>query len=209
MSMCFPWHCLRSGIHFCLMVVLAFGVFAASMAIPHKADADTNPLRSPGFVKAHTAKPSPPQAHTPNQQTEADLIVLYKGERIMHLMSNGRVLRSFRVALGQNPVGHKHRQGDSRTPEGAYKIDLRLRDSQYHRAIRVSYPNARDRAFAKRMGLDPGGQIMIHGLPNGKNADYVGHPYADWTNGCIAVDNEEMDYIWRSVSKGTRVVILP
>ncbi len=142
-------------------------------------------------------------------QVKADLLILHKGKRLLELMQNGRVIRSYRVALGESPVGHKYFEGDGRTPEGSYTIDFRLEDSAFHRAIRISYPNARDRAQAAAFGKSPGGQIMIHGLPNGFSADYVGHPYEDWTQGCVAVTNEEMDEIWRKVDLGTRIIIFP
>ena len=140
---------------------------------------------------------------------KADLLMLYKGERRLFLMRDGRVLGSYQVALGDNPIGHKTYEGDGRTPEGDYVIDYRLEDSDFHRAIRISYPNERDRAQAAAFGKSPGGQIMIHGLPNGFSANYVGHPYEDWTEGCIAVTNAEMDEIWQRVDLGTRIVIFP
>lgn len=138
-----------------------------------------------------------------------DLIVVYKGERRMFLLRDGQVLREFTVALGDSPRGHKFREGDERTPEGSYEIDYRLRDSSFYRALRVSYPNDQDRRTANLMGVSPGGQIMIHGLPNGRSADDVGHPVVDWTDGCIAVTNAEMDVIWEAVSLGTRILIFP
>lgn len=138
-----------------------------------------------------------------------DTIMVRKGERRMDLMARGRVVRTYRIALGWNPVGHKVREGDGRTPEGAYIIDWRNPNSSFHRSLHISYPRRTDQATAAGLGVDPGGAIMIHGLPNRATADIVGHPYEDWTNGCIAVTSEEMDEIWHLVADGTVIYILP
>ena len=115
------------------------------------------------------------------------------------------------MALGRYPEGHKSRQGDAKTPEGSYTIDYRIDSdrSKFYRALHISYPNARDRARASQLGVDPGGQIMIHGLPTHWSAKDVGHPKLDWTQGCIALTNREMDEIWQMVSDGTRIEIHP
>jgi len=119
------------------------------------------------------------------------------------LLRGESVLRSYRVALGREPVGHKEREGDGRTPEGRYTIDLRNPKSRYHLALRISYPNEADRARAREMGVDPGGDIMIHGLKDGLPREH------DWTQGCIAVTDGEMDEIWSLVPEGTPIVINP
>jgi len=139
----------------------------------------------------------------------ADLVVVNKAKRELLLMRGGKVLKSYRVALGRNPVGPKTRQGDGKTPEGVYSISGRNAASAFHRALRVSYPNAADRAAARRHGLNPGGDIMIHGLPNGQG--YIGpaHRLTDWTEGCIAVTNAEIEEIWRLVPDGAKVEINP
>jgi murein L,D-transpeptidase YafK len=115
------------------------------------------------------------------------------------------------VALGDNPVGHKMREGDERTPEGDYVLDWRNPNSQFYRSIHVSYPNERDRLFARALGHDPGGMIMIHGKPNYISSPRVLAEYdrRDWTNGCIAVGNQDMDEIWTAVKDGTPIRILP
>jgi hypothetical protein len=140
---------------------------------------------------------------------QADLIVVRKSERRLYLMRRGQVLRSYRVALGLNPVGHKERSGDFRTPEGRYRIERRNPRSDFFLSMQVSYPNARDAARARRNGWAPGGSIMIHGLPNEprKNADY--YTTQDWTDGCIAVSNAEMLEIWMFVSNNTPIEIEP
>jgi murein L,D-transpeptidase YafK len=132
-----------------------------------------------------------------------------KGARRLLLLRSDRVLREYEVALGRNPSGPKHNHGDGRTPEGRYLLDWRIDDSKFHRAIHISYPNERDLEFAHRAGLDVGGGVMIHGLPT--SADWVGglHSDYDWTNGCIAVSDDEMDEIWELVDDGTPIEIRP
>ncbi len=119
------------------------------------------------------------------------------------------MLKSYRVSLGREPVGPKRREGDDRTPEGVYRIDYRMRDSAYHLALHISYPNEADRRRARRHGVSPGGNIMIHGI--GGAVKKVGdlHPLFDWTNGCIAVTDREIEEIWRLTPVGTVVNILP
>jgi murein L,D-transpeptidase YafK len=131
-----------------------------------------------------------------------DRVVVNKGRREMLLLSGENVLRSYRVALGRDPVGHKEREGDGRTPEGRYVIDRRNPKSKYHLALHVSYPNEADVERARAAGVDPGGDIMIHGVKAG-----AGHPEVDWTQGCIAVTDAEMDEIWEMVADGTVVEI--
>lgn len=140
--------------------------------------------------------------------TVADHILIEKSKRTLSLYRSGRVLRTYSVALGPNPVGHKQQQGDGRTPEGRYVIDFRKPDSRFHRALHISYPNAEDRRRAHRRGVSPGGDIMIHGLPNGSKLG-AAHRLNDWTLGCIAVTNDEMEEIWRVVPNGTSVEIRP
>jgi len=131
-----------------------------------------------------------------------DRVVVNKGRREMLLLSGEAVVRTYRVALGREPVGHKQREGDGRTPEGRYTIDRRNPRSKYHLALHISYPNGRDCERAREAGADPGGDIMIHGLKAG-----VAHPGTDWTQGCIAVTDAEMDEIWELVADGTAVEI--
>jgi murein L,D-transpeptidase YafK len=138
-----------------------------------------------------------------------DRVVVNKGRRELLLLAGANLLRSYRIALGFAPVGHKVHEGDGRTPEGRYSIDRRNPRSAYHLAVRISYPNEADRQRAEELGVDPGGDIMIHGLPNGVGADERGHPESDWTRGCIAVSNGEMEEIWNLVPDGTVVEINP
>lgn len=140
---------------------------------------------------------------------KADRVVVLKTERRLILMKGDHVLKIYPVALGRYPKGHKQFQGDAKTPEGEYLLDFKLKNSHFYRAIRVSYPNSRDIARARAMGKDPGGKIMIHGLPNNMSASRVGHPSLDWTQGCIAVNNQQMDEIWKMVDAGTPIAIHP
>jgi murein L,D-transpeptidase YafK len=153
---------------------------------------------------------TPVYAQLPNfARNQADLVVLYKEERLLQLKRNGHVIRSFHVALGLEPKGHKRAEGDGRTPEGVYTLDWRNANSQFYRSIHVSYPRRQDQETAKRWGSSPGGMIMIHGLPNGRGENELDHPRSDWTNGCIAVTNEEMDEVWSLVEDGTTIIIFP
>ncbi len=140
---------------------------------------------------------------------KVDRVIVLKSQRKLALMRGEEVLRIYSVALGRYPNGHKQSAGDSRTPEGSYVLDRRLTNSQFHRAIHISYPNPRDVAEARRRGDDPGGSIMIHGLPKDWSAGALNHPKLDWTQGCIAVTNQEMDEIWRLVADGTPIEIDP
>ena len=121
----------------------------------------------------------------------------------------GQPIRTYKIALGKNPIGHKRKQGDKKTPEGRYYIDGRNPDSNYHLSLKISYPNPKDWAAADRYGHSPGNMIMIHGLPNGKEWIRDVHTSKDWTDGCIAVNNEEIREIWSLVEDGTPIHIWP
>ncbi|MGA7616828.1 MAG: L,D-transpeptidase family protein [Thermoanaerobaculia bacterium] len=137
------------------------------------------------------------------------MIVIKKSDRSLSLMKGGHVLRTYRVALGPNPVGPKEREGDGRTPEGAYVVDFHKTDSAFHIALQISYPTPNQGKAAAARGVRPGGDIMIHGIRNGLG--FVGrlHTLADWTQGCIAVTDPEIEEIARAVPDGTPVKILP
>ncbi|MFL1404859.1 murein L,D-transpeptidase family protein [Marinobacter sp. M1N3S26] len=141
--------------------------------------------------------------------TDINQLVVHKDERRLYLMSNDQIIRSYRISLGKTPEGHKLYEGDSRTPEGSYTIDFRNPNSEYYKSIRISYPNHKDRKLAEAWGLQPGGNIMIHGLPNDVGDMAFAYQGLDWTDGCIAVTNEAMDEIWRLVEVGTPIRILP
>jgi tetratricopeptide (TPR) repeat protein len=139
----------------------------------------------------------------------ADKILVEKKARRLTLFSKGEVLKTYKIALGGNPDGPKERKGDNKTPEGTYTIDSKNKGSRYHRSLRISYPNENDKKRAKELGVSPGGDIMIHGIKN--TFSWVGdlHTAADWTNGCIAVTDEEIEEIEKLVPMGTVIEIRP
>ncbi|MEI6827203.1 MAG: L,D-transpeptidase family protein [Desulfuromonadales bacterium] len=144
-----------------------------------------------------------------NQNETADMILIEKKERRLTLISHGKSLKTYKIALGGNPTGPKEMQGDNKTPEGTYVIDSRNRDSRYHLSLHISYPNEKDKKRAKQRGVSPGGDIMIHGIKNGFS--WVGdlHSGVDWTKGCIAVTDEEIEEIYKLAPNGTIVEIRP
>jgi len=139
----------------------------------------------------------------------ADKVLIEKKERRLTLLSNSEVVKTYKIALGGNPIGPKERQGDNKTPEGTYIIDSRNRDSGYHLSMHISYPNDKDKMRAKELGVSPGGDIMIHGIKNGLSWVGASHAEVDWTKGCIAVADEEMEEIYKLVPNGTIVEIRP
>lgn len=139
----------------------------------------------------------------------ADRVVVLKKERTLQLLNQGKVVMTYKVALGGNPVEPKARQGDHKTPEGIYVLDSRNAHSQFYKSIHISYPNTREREAARQKGVSPGGGVFVHGLPNGYGAIGAAHRLRDWTDGCIAVTDEEMDEIWSAVSNGTPIEIKP
>ncbi len=140
---------------------------------------------------------------------KADRVLVIKSKRLLVLLKDGEIFRTYKVALGRQPTGHKTRQGDRRTPEGRYILDSRNPRSKYHLAIHISYPNESDILSARSRGVSPGGDIMIHGLPPASAAVGELQSYLDWTDGCIAVTNAEMEEIWQLVSDGTPIEIRP
>lgn len=142
---------------------------------------------------------------------KADRVLVKKSERKLVLFKDGEAFRQYDIALGDSPQGHKQFEGDEKTPEGAYTLDWRNENSQFYRSIHISYPNEQDQQFALEQGRDPGGMIMIHGRPN-KSRDKVSAwvlDKMDWTDGCIAVKNDEMDEIWAAIENGTPIDIHP
>lgn len=158
---------------------------------------------SAGDTLAEKRSPSAPA------EIKADKILIEKSKRRLSLMRDGRLLKSYKISLGSNPVGAKTEQGDGKTPEGNYVIDGRNPNSAYHLSLHISYPNAQDKERAKNLGVSPGGAIMIHGLPNGM--DWLGslQEMIDWTQGCIALSNSEIEEVWKGVPDGTEVEIKP
>ena len=153
----------------------------------------------------------PPQVQPPTSGM-ADRVVMKKAERRLYLMQGDRPIRAYEIALGTRPAGHKRLEGDGRTPEGRYILDSRNARSRYYKSLHLSYPNARDRIWARARGGNPGGLIMIHGQPNGRaelGRAGLAAGVRDWTFGCIAVSNLALDDIWSLTVDGTPIEILP
>jgi murein L,D-transpeptidase YafK len=145
----------------------------------------------------------------PQKTEKADSILILKKDHTMELLAGGKVIRTYKVALGSGGLAPKQREGDALTPEGHYIIDAKFEHSSYYKALHVSYPDAADRKHAASLGVPPGGAIMIHGLPNGKGWIGGRHRLFDWTLGWIAITDEEMDEVWKLVPVGVPVEIRP
>ena len=139
----------------------------------------------------------------------ADYILVEKEKRTLALFSHNKEIRRYKISLGGDTKGHKEKEGDEKTPEGIYTIDYRVSNSKFHRALHISYPNEQDIEHAKENNVSPGGDIMIHGIKNGFG--WIGrlHRFIDWTDGCIAVSNKEIEEIWSLVPDGTAIEIKP
>jgi len=187
------------------IVVMFFSVIAAFALTLLPATGLATEVLARASVPA-TLHDSGPDLH---ENLSVTRVLVRKNERRLYLLNHDREIRSYRISLGDNPVGHKLYEGDQRTPEGDYVLNWRNPDSDFYKSIHISYPSARDRELAEAWGLSPGGNIMIHGLPN--NAGDLAFAYTglDWTEGCIAVTNEDMDEIWTLVKNGTPIRILP
>jgi murein L,D-transpeptidase YafK len=153
------------------------------------------------------APPPPPPLVRSAPLPSADLVYVDKSERTLTLYAQGRPYRTYRnLQFGDAPAGHKHFEGDERTPEGRYTIDYRNPQSAYHLSLHISYPAPADRAYARARGRSPGGEIFIHGQPNGLRSGRVA---GDWTDGCIALANAEIEELWKLVPDGTPIEIGP
>lgn len=140
---------------------------------------------------------------------KADTVFVSKSESKLYLKKDGNIFREYDVAFGANPKGHKQQVGDERTPEGKYILDWKKENSSFYKAIHISYPNEADKKRAGEKGLNPGGDIMIHGQKNGFGWLAFVTQFFNWTDGCIAVSNGEMDEIWQAVDVGTPIEISP
>ena len=160
------------------------------------------PANAPRF-----ASRSIPRDFGAGQTLLADYLIVDKSERLLIAYQNGKPIKAYRgLQFGDAPMGHKRFQGDERTPEGLYTIDTRNPQSRFHLSLRISYPNSRDRAFAAQYGRSPGGDIFIHGQPNQLP---MGRMRGDWTDGCIALSNSEIEELWQIVPDGTPIEIRP
>jgi murein L,D-transpeptidase YafK len=142
-------------------------------------------------------------------QQKADLVRVVKSESRLYLIRDDQVFASYNVVFGANPKGHKEREGDERTPEGRYYLTYKNPGSAFYLSIHVSYPNADDRAHARELGVDPGGDIMIHGQKNGKEWLSRFSRFVNWTDGCIALSNSDMDEVWDAIDAGIPIEIEP
>ena len=140
---------------------------------------------------------------------KADLVIVDKSKQTLSLSKNGTIFKTYHIALGGNPKGHKQQEGDQKTPEGNYILDYKKADSAFYKAIHISYPNKKDIQNAQQHGVSPGGFIMIHGQKNGFGwLSFLTQKY-NWTNGCIALTNEDMEEVWQSVRTPVPIKILP
>jgi murein L,D-transpeptidase YafK len=164
---------------------------------------------SSSIVDGSGAAGVPPAAWVPVPVPVADTVIVRKSERRLYLMRQGEVLRSYRIALGLVPDGPKVRAGDFRTPEGRYYLTRRNPRSDYFLSIQVSYPNDQDQLRAQRDHVDPGGAIMIHGLPNNLRHSPGYYARSDWTDGCIALSDSDMVEVWLMTRENTPIEIRP
>jgi len=142
----------------------------------------------------------------------ADKIIVKKSVRMLYLSSGGEIFQKYHVSLGRVPIGDKEVEGDMKTPEGVYALDYRQLSDNYYKSLHISYPNAKDKAHAKSLGQSAGGMIMIHGTPPSWSLSPYGdwmNVLIDWTDGCIAMSNDDMDEVWEQTTNGTSVVIIP
>ncbi len=140
---------------------------------------------------------------------KADLVVVKKSQYSLTLMKGGKPIKRYWIALGSNPKGPKIRRGDKRTPEGRYLLDYKKDESGFYKAIHISYPNLTDLQRAKALGVEPGNMVMIHGQPNYATEDQTAVQNSNWTNGCIALLNQDMAELWELVDPGTPIEIHP
>jgi murein L,D-transpeptidase YafK len=140
---------------------------------------------------------------------KADRVLVIKSKSTLYLKKQGKILKQYHARFGANPRGHKQKKGDERTPEGKYILDYKNQDSRFYKSIHISYPNEADKKRAKKMGVNPGGCIMIHGQKNGLGRVTFMTQRFNWTDGCIAVSNHAMDEIWLAVDVGTPIEIKP
>jgi murein L,D-transpeptidase YafK len=146
---------------------------------------------------------------SPESIPHADTVIIYKHSRTLELKRGDMILKRYQISLGRNPIGPKEMEGDNKTPEGKYLIDAHKENSGYHRALHLSYPSELQKRNAAIRGVEPGSAIMIHGLPNGLG--WLGnlHRWFDWTRGCIALTNAEIEEVYNAVADGTPVIVNP
>lgn len=150
------------------------------------------------------------QFKKPSGDWKADFLAVDKKRKLLHAMKDGKIFRSFNMALGKSPTGKKRKEGDNKTPEGLYSIDYKNSGSSFHLSLHISYPNQADIDWARKNGVSPGGDIFVHGLPNEKwKWPFLNHPKKNWTRGCVAVTNEEIEELWVYVNRNTPIELCP
>ncbi|MGR5117153.1 L,D-transpeptidase family protein [Vibrio astriarenae] len=191
------------------LVLILFASIALS-AQAQQSPENPTPMTSAADNSIISPKSTSPTYEPPKQTTtltKADWVHVKKSQRRMFLMFGDDVITEYRIALGSSPRGHKVEQGDQKTPEGHYRLSFIMEDSAFHRSMHITYPNYKDQAHADRLGIDPGGDIKIHGIKNDDDRDPQFIQSFDWTNGCIAISNEEMDEFLALVEVGTPIFI--
>jgi len=191
-------------------IVLGCAISVASANSPAAPNVPASVNTPPAVVPGARPVPAPRVMLVPSTSLPyVDHIVVKKAERRMYLMDGDTIVRSYKIALGLNPVGPKERDGDFRTPEGWYTLARRNPRSEFFLSIQISYPNASDLRRARLHGWQPGGSIMIHGLPNRLKSSPWYYRHNDWTDGCIAVSDADMVEIWLLTRDGMPIDILP
>jgi len=191
------------------VLALALSTFGGSLPVTPSASAPAAPVATSGSDSLAPTRGDRrvPRAALPTDASAADSVVVRKAMRTLTIYRDGKPLAVYVVALGQSPLGAKRVAGDNRTPEGVYRIDWRNPNSKFHLALHIDYPRAEDVARAQALGQEPGGDIMIHGLPERFRSYGPTHLRTDWTNGCIALTNAEMEALWQRIPDGTPIEI--
>ena len=198
---------MKRGLKISLAAVLLLAV-AAGVVWYSKPSSPESTVATSGENAGEPAVSAPIETPLP-EYAVIDRLVVHKSKRTMSAYSKGKLLKTYPIALGKQPVGHKHFEGDGKTPEGKYRINDRNPNSAYHKNLGVSYPNEADKTYAAAQGKSPGGLIKIHGIKNGWGSIGKRHLQRDWTDGCIAVTDEEIDELYRSVKHNAEIEILP
>ena len=198
---------MKRGLKISLAAVLLLAV-AAGVLWYSKPSSPESTVATSGENAGEPAVSAPIETPLP-EDAVIDRLVVHQSKRTMSAYSQGKLLKTYPIALGKQPVGHKHFEGDGKTPEGKYRINDRNPNSAYHKNLGVSYPNETDKAYAAAQGKSPGGLIKIHGIKNGWGSIGKRHLQRDWTDGCIAVTDEEIDELYRSVKHNAEIEILP
>ena len=142
-------------------------------------------------------------------QNSIDMIIIKKSQRVLYAVKDDKVIKKYDIAIGKNPIGHKVKEGDKKTPEGYYFIDGKNAKSKFFLSLHTSYPNFHDKRVAEKNNLNPGSHIAIHGLPSISVLSQYLYNSSDWTDGCIALNNKDMEELWNMSEEGTQILIKP